>query len=118
MRERDSRQRAAHARELMNEAQKLVGDRPIIRVVFTLADGTELRRDYTWGDQQAGRMSTWADDGPPAWLDEPLKSWPNPQEPIMLAGRVQEGFEYDAATLLLQVDLPPAVSVQGDNDGQ
>lgn len=71
---------------------------PILLVRFTFADGTELNRDFTIGD--IGSLPSALTDGPPDWLEDPLREWSRPLEPITLTGRVIAGREDEARAAL------------------
>jgi hypothetical protein len=69
--------------------------RPILRAVFTLPDGTVLRRDWTIQDATPDILKE-----PPEWLVERARRWDHPQDPITLSGRVMPGHEDDARQVL------------------
>lgn len=66
--------------------------RPAIRCVFRLASGEVI--DRWWSMFDAKSPSDFADI--PDWLDNPLKAWPHPQDPVTFSGDVQPGHEADA----------------------
>lgn len=65
--------------------------RPVLRAEFTLESGDVLVRE--WRIREA--IPGWT-ERPPEWLDDPRRTWPRPQDPITLTGRVQPGREGDA----------------------
>ncbi len=72
---------------------------PVLRVVFTLADGITIERDWTMHDPD---LPEWTQAAPPDWILDPLRSWPHPQDPITFTGRVREGHEDEARALLTE----------------
>ena len=64
----------------------------VLRIVLSFPDGAQLENTWTWGD-----ISMLEDpspySSPPDWLMEPSRSWPDPAGPIILYGKVPEGFE-------------------------
>lgn len=83
---------------------KRILDRPVIRAVLTLPDGTELTRDWRM-DEAAS--ADWIMDGPPEWLENPSRAWPHPQDPVTFKGTVREGYE-DEARRVMGVTQPEA----------
>jgi hypothetical protein len=71
-----------------------VVDRPVLRVRFTLADGTPLERDWTMADVDE-KYPAWI-RGVPDWLEDPRRGWAHPQDPITYTGRVKPGCEAEA----------------------
>lgn len=71
---------------------------PLLLVRFTFADGTELNRDYGWGNHAA--IPEDLKGSPPDWLDDPLRHWDQPLAPIKLTGRVKAGREDEARAAL------------------
>jgi len=65
--------------------------RPVLAVRFELPDGSLLERQWSYGEQ----TPAWT-KAPPDWLENPQRSWPHPQDPITLTGRVKEGREAEA----------------------
>jgi hypothetical protein len=66
--------------------------RPVLRVNFTLEDGSALEREWTMDEA----TPEWARSGPPSWLMMPKRRWDHPQDPITLSGRVRPGHEEEA----------------------
>lgn len=68
---------------------------PVVRVEFTLADGTQLVREWTMSDIPPEELKK-----PPDWLENPSQSWEHPQDPVTLRGSVRAGSEDLARELL------------------
>ena len=69
---------------------------PVVRVVFTLADGTVLQRDWTMHEPPPRVLM----EGPPEWLGNARRTWDHPQDPVTLTGDVDAGHEAEARELL------------------
>lgn len=78
--------------------------KPMLTVRFTLADGTELARSWDVYDMIRGRVPEVLRNGPPDWLDDAKREWPNPKDPILLTGRVKAGYEDEARAALAWVN--------------
>lgn len=89
------------ARDLLATARDDLDARVTLRFAFTCEDGSVIEREWTWADMKAGRGPTWHHDGPPDWLAESSRSWPDPQGPISLTGRVVAGREAEARAVVL-----------------
>jgi len=68
---------------------------PIVRFAFLIGDATYV----------ADRCACDAGEPPssvPEWLEEPLRQWESPQDPITFSGRVRKGFRDEAMEYLLR----------------
>lgn len=66
----------------------------MLRCEFRLPSGAILVR--TWGmDESPPELKN-----PPAWLENPGRTWERPQDPVLLFGQVKPGHEDDARRLL------------------
>jgi len=79
----------------------LTGPAPVLRVEFTLADGTLLEHEWTLEDTMffAGGLPAWL-RSPPEWLEGAHRVWDRPQDPLVFRGRVLAGHERDAQRLV------------------
>lgn len=82
-------------------------DRVMVVAELTLADGSALRREWTWGQIDDGDASYRAVHDPPAWLLGPRKAWDDPQDPIAFRGNVPAGYE-DVARAWLGIPVRDA----------
>lgn len=69
---------------------------PVLTARFTLPDGSYLVRAWVASDEIPEALK----GGPPEWLDNPSRSWPDPRGPIMLTGIVKAGREAEARVVL------------------
>lgn len=82
--------------------------RPTTRVEFTLASGEVVAREWMMFDRQP------AIEDIPAWLDNPRKAWPHPQDPVTFKGDVRAGHE-DECMAFVAGGREPAR--EGSDDG-
>lgn len=79
----------------------MLTDRPMIRVELKLADGSKLEREWNFSNLREAPPGTAPGGpdlriGPPAWLAEPNREWPDPQGPLVFTGTVPSGMETTA----------------------
>jgi hypothetical protein len=71
-----------------------------LRVVFMVASGPAITREWTWAQVRDGRSPEWVHADPPAWLRDPEMSWHDRHGPIEVRGYVPPGMESEARALL------------------
>jgi len=70
---------------------------PVVEITLTLADNSELRRVWTWGEVQGGSAPELGELGRlEDWMENPRKTWPRPQEPVCYSATVKRGYEAEA----------------------
>ena len=70
---------------------------PYLAIEFQFADGGALRRSWTLADFDADNSPPDdAFDALPDWLDNPLKTWAHPMDPVLYSGDVKPGREKEA----------------------
>ena len=77
--------------------------RPTLCIRFECADGELLQRDLSYNDLQVEgghAVEKMLRDGPPEWITEPGRAWPDPQGPITFTGKVVPGREDEARAVV------------------
>lgn len=70
---------------------------PAVAVEFRLEGGGVLAASWSLSeDDDTLRRVLDAVSAIPEWLDNPLKSWPHPQDPVTFSGDVRPGREVEA----------------------